>query len=105
MGQSSALGISYSFFSSFTDAGVLVPATAVARESAATVSLFLAMVADDDALVTALILCCCCAGYEYSSLFCLLRLSLLRLKVLRLVEYRWCIRCRSAYCLLVRWYM
>ena len=55
MGQSSALGISYSFFSSFTDAGVLVPATAVARESAATVSLFLAMVADDDALVTALI--------------------------------------------------
>ena len=53
-------------------AGVLVPATAVARESAATVSLFLAMVADDDALVTALILCCCCAGYEYSSLFCLL---------------------------------
>ena len=53
MGQSSALGISYFFFSSFfTATGVLVPATAVARESAATVLLFLAMV---DALVTALI--------------------------------------------------
>ena len=104
MGQSSALGISSFFFSSFfTDTDVLVPAMAVARESAAIVLLFLAMV---DALVTALIFVLLCLCRDTSTVRSAATTAATAEAEgaasggVPLVRYRDPCRCRS-YCLLV----